>query len=102
MKSKLIVRIAGIMMGAAVLGSIAADELPETQSFARYESMLRRSPFAVATAAVEAPAATPISAKDLYVVSMARTRDGDVVTIGSRTDKNFKKVLTSKAPVDGY
>jgi hypothetical protein len=63
--------------------------------------MLEHSPFAVATAVV-APAATPNFAKDLYVANAAKSPDGDMVTIASMTDKDFKKYLTTKTPMDGY
>ena len=79
----------------------AADELPKPYNFERYQAMMDRSPFAVATA-VAAPAATPNFAKDLYVANAARSKEGDLVTIASSTDKNFKKYLTTNAPVDGY
>ncbi len=39
------------------LRMIVADDLPKPFSFARYQAMMDRSPFAVATAV--APAATP-------------------------------------------
>jgi hypothetical protein len=86
-----------------VAGSIAfaGDDVPKPQAFARYEPMMKRSPFAVATA-VALPAATPNFAKDLYIANAARTADGDLVTLASSTDKNFKKYLTTKAPVEGY
>src|SRR5207248_11105508 len=41
-------------------------------------------------------------AKDLYVANAARSPDGDMVTIASSVDKEFKKYLTTKNPVDGY
>ena len=63
--------------------------------------MLDHSPFAVASAVV-APAATPNFAKDLYVANAAKSPDGDMVTIASSSDKEFKKYLTTKNPVDGY
>jgi hypothetical protein len=63
--------------------------------------MVDNSPFAIATA-VAAPAATPDFAKDLYVANAARSPDGDLVTLASTSDHNFKKYLTTKAPVDGY
>jgi len=63
--------------------------------------MVDQSPFAVATA-VAAPAATPDFAKDLYIANAARSQDGDLVTIASTGDHNFKKYLTTKEPVDGY
>lgn len=80
---------------------IVADDVPKAFTFARYQAMLDRSPFAVATA-VAAPAATPNFAKDLYVANAAHSKDGDLVTIASSADKNFKKYLTTAAPVDGY
>src|SRR5260370_18605418 len=57
--------------------------------------------FAVASA-VAGPAATPDFAKDLYIANAARSQDGDMVTIASTSDHNFKKYLTTKEPVDGY
>ena len=63
--------------------------------------MVDQSPFAVATA-VAAPAATPDFAKDLYIANAAQSQDGDLVTIASTSDHNFKKYLTTKEPVDGY
>ena len=81
-----------------VLG--AADDLPKPFTFARYQPMMDRSPFAVATAV--APVVAPNFAKDLYVANAARAKEGDLVTIASSTDKTFKKYLTTAAPVDGY
>src|ERR1043166_5177749 len=77
------------------------DDLPTKLKFDRYHEMLDRSPFAVASS-VALPTATPNFAKDLYVAGAARSSDGVVVTIASTSDKEFKKYLTSKAPVDGY
>jgi hypothetical protein len=78
-----------------------ADDLPTKLNFDRYKGMLDHSPFAVATAVV-APAATPNFAKDLYVANAAKSADGDMVTIASMSDKDFKKYLTTKTPADGY
>jgi hypothetical protein len=63
--------------------------------------MLEHSPFAMATAVI-VPAPTPDFAKDLYVANAARSPDGAVVTIASSSDKDFKKYLNMKTPVDGY
>jgi hypothetical protein len=63
--------------------------------------MMKRSPFAVATAAAVA-APTPNFAKDLYIANAARTPEGDLITLASTTDKNFKKYPTSTTPDDGY
>jgi hypothetical protein len=88
----------------AVLGVIysqAEEVLPPQFNFDRYSKMVDQSPFAIATA-VAAPAATPDFAKDLYIANAARSPDGDMVTLASSSDHNFKKYLTTKEPVDGY
>jgi hypothetical protein len=88
----------------ALLGVICAqaeDILPPRFNYDRYSKMVDHSPFAIATA-VAAPEATPDFAKDLYVANAARSSDGDMVTLASTSDHNFKKYLTTKAPVDGY
>src|SRR5690348_3821023 len=87
------------LVGAAY--SHAEDVLPPQYNFDRYAKMMDKSPFAVATA-VAAPAATPDFAKDLYIANAAKSQDGDLVTIASTADHNFKKYLTTKEPVDGY
>src|SRR5215211_2106384 len=81
--------------------SHAEDVLPPQYNFDRYSKMVDQSPFAVATAAA-APAATPDFAKDLYIANAAKSQDGDLVTIASTADHNFKKYLTTKEPMDGY
>jgi hypothetical protein len=88
----------------ALLGAIIGrgdDVLPPRFNFDRYSAMLDHSPFAIATAAA-LPEATPDFAKDLYVANAARSPEGDMVTIASSSDQNFKKYLTTKEPVDGY
>ena len=93
-----------LVSAAALLGVICAqaeDVLPPRFTYDRYSKMVDNSPFAIATA-VAAPAATPDFAKDLYVANAARSPDGDLVTIASTSDHNFKKYLTTKGSVDGY
>jgi hypothetical protein len=88
----------------ALLGAIrshAGDILPPRFNFDRYSAMVEQSPFAIATAAA-LPEATPDFAKDLYVANAAHSPEGDLVTIASSSDHNFKKYLTTKEPVDGY
>src|SRR5437899_2250130 len=94
-----------VLIGALILlaSSVVAqadDGLPKRSDFNRYQAMLNRSPFAIATA--PSAGAGPDFAKDLYVANAARSPDGDMVTIASASDKNFKKYLTTKMPVDGY
>jgi hypothetical protein len=80
----------------------ASDVVPKRTEFARYQTMLEHSPFAVATA-VALPAATPSFAKDLYIANAARSPEGDLVTIASASDKNFKEYLSTKEPnIHGY
>jgi hypothetical protein len=93
--------LATILAIAGATYSQAEDALPRQYNFDRYAKMVDQSPFAVATA-VAAPAATPDFAKDLYIANAARSQDGDLVTIASTGDHNFKKYLTTKEPVDGY
>jgi len=93
-----------LMLILAVLGVIhseAEEVLPPQFNFDRYSKMVDQSPFALATA-VAAPAATPDFAKDLFIANAARSPDGDMVTLASTSDHNFKKYLTTREPVDGY
>src|SRR5712691_6377495 len=85
----------------AAISARADDDVPKRLAFDRYQGMLDRSPFAVATAVI-APAAASSFAKDLYVANAAKSEDGDMVTIASSSDRNFKKYLTTKEPVDGF
>jgi hypothetical protein len=93
--------LATILAMAGATYSQAEDVLPPQYNFDRYSKMVDQSPFAIATA-VAAPAATPDFAKDLYIANAARSQDGDLVTIASTGDHNFKKYLTTREPVDGY
>lgn len=79
----------------------AKDDLPKTEPFSHYAPMLKRSPFAVATASAPT-GAKPDFAKDLYVANAAHSTDGDFVTIASTTDKNLKEYLNTREAVDGY
>ena len=94
----------GLISILALLGAIrsqADDVLPQRFNFDRYSAMVDKSPFAIATAAL-LPEATPGFAKDLYVANAAHSPEGDLVTIASISDKNFKKYLSTKESVDGY
>ena len=90
-----------ILAVLGVINSQAEEVLPPQFNFDRYSKMVDKSPFAIATA-VAAPAATPDFAKDLYIANAARSSDGDMVTLASTSDHNFKKYLTTKESVDGY
>src|SRR5204863_6981613 len=95
-----------LMLGS-ILATLASayvqadDVLPPRFNFDRYSRMVDHSPFAIATA-VALPSATPDFAKDLYVANAARSPEGDLVTIASSSDQNFKKYLNTREPVDGY
>jgi hypothetical protein len=97
-------RSLALVSAFAVLSAIpgkADDVLPPRFNFDRYTRMVDHSPFAIATAVV-VPAATPDFAKDLYVANAAHSSEGDMATIASSSDQNFKKYLNTKEPVDGY
>ena len=85
----------------AALSGSADDVLPPRFNFDRYTRMVDQSPFTIATAAA-LPEATPDFAKDLYIANAARSPEGDMVTIRSSSDQNFKKYLGTQEPVDGY
>ena len=93
--------LATIVAIAGATYSQATDVLPPQYNIDRYSKMMEQSPFAIATA-IAAPAATPDFAKDLYIANAAKSQDGDLVTLASSADHNFKKYLTTKEPVDGY
>src|SRR6266550_4894378 len=93
--------LATVFALAGATYSQAEEVLPPQYNFDRYSKMVDQSPFAVASA-VAAPAATPDFAKDLYIANAARSPDGDMVTLASTSDHNFKKYLTTKEPMDGY
>src|SRR6476661_291872 len=99
MKYSLTLAMIIAMAGASY--SQAEEVLPPQYNFDRYSKMMDQSPFAIASA-VAAPAATPDFAKDLYIANAAKSQDGDLVTLASSADHNFKKYLTTKEPVDGY
>ena len=90
-----------ILVLFGVMYSQAEEALPAQFKFDRYSKMVDHSPFAVATE-VAAPAATPDFAKDLYIANAARSPEGDMVTLASTSDHNFKKYLNTREPVDGY
>jgi hypothetical protein len=93
--------LAFALLAVLPLPLLLAEDVPKPFTFARYQAMMDRSPFAVATA-VAVPAATPNFAKDLYIANAARSQNGAFVTIASSADKNFKKYVSTDAPEDGY
>jgi hypothetical protein len=101
MKTRNLILALLALVAIVPLSRLLGDDVPTPYTFARYQAMLDRSPFAVATA-VAAPVATPNFAKDLYIANAAHSKDGDFVTIASSADKNFKKYLSGSAPEDGY
>src|SRR5262249_52443572 len=100
MKTKYLLLFAGSILCLTSKGW-AKDDLPKTEPFSHYSAMVKRSPFAVATAAGPT-GAKPDFAKDLYVANAAHSTDGDFVTIASTTDKNLKEYLNTREAVDGY
>jgi hypothetical protein len=98
--SSLWIVILGLIGPAAMVR--AEDDLPKRLSFDRYQQMLVHSPFAVATAAAPVVVA-PDAFKGLYVANAAHMPEGDLVTIMSTDDKNFKEYVSTKQPNEhGY
>src|SRR6266704_4351083 len=100
-RMKYSITFAAVVLLLGAIRSQAEEVLPPHFNFERYTKMVDHSPFAVATS-VAAPAATPDFAKDLYIANAARSPDGDMVTLASTSDHNFKKYLTTREAVDGY
>jgi len=100
-RTRILVLPLAISISVGLQTARADDDLPKRPNFDRYKGMIEHSPFAVASAMV-APAEAPNFAKDLYVANAAKSPDGDMVTIASTVDKDFKKYLTTKEPVEGY
>jgi hypothetical protein len=102
MKTKILILTALLMPALSGIAAPKEDALPKTLTFARYEAMTSKSPFAVATAAIPAPQA-PNVFKDLYISNAAKLTDESVVTLTSSTDKNLKEYLSTKGPNEhGY
>lgn len=101
MKAKAVILVtAGVFLGLTSFGW-AKDDLPVRQKFARYEPMVKRSPFAIATANAPLPS-SPDFAKDLYIANAAHSTGGDFVTLASTTDKNLKEYLNTRETIHGY
>lgn len=100
MKTTPLVSLSFVSLALAPV-SLGADETPKPQAFARYEPMMNKSPFALATAAVAPPPQAPNFAKDLYIANAAKLADNAVVTLASNVDKNLKEYLSTKEPSKG-
>ena len=100
--NKQLLLAAAATLTVSVHTSLADDgDVPKPLEFARYQAMMDRSPFSIATAPAATPPPAPNFAKDWYIANAARSPDGDLVTIASSTDKNFKLYLNTREPVDG-
>ena len=93
--------VAAALCLATTLWAKDKDALPQTLAFSHYEPMVKRSPFAVASAAGPV-GATPDFAKNLYVANAAHSTDGDYVTVASTVDKDLKEYLNTRETIHGY
>lgn len=88
-----------LLAGGSVLladQSSPAEALPEAVPLSRYQNLIEKSPFALATAVTPPPAPkeeTPSFAKDFYITGMAQLGKENFVTISSR-DKQRRFSLT--------
>jgi hypothetical protein len=88
---------ATILLGVFLAANcFALDDVPRRPEFDRYAAMMKKSPFAVATAVVNVE--KPNFAKDLYVANAAKLSDGDMITVQSAVDRNLKEYLNTNGP----
>ncbi len=80
----------------------ADDVIPKRTDFSRYAAMVEHSPFAVASAPVQA-STTPSWSKDLFIANAAHMPEADLITIMSLSDKNLKEYVSTDEPNEhGY
>jgi hypothetical protein len=84
------------LLAIAAGNSLALDDIPKRPPFDRFTALMNKSPFAVATAAVDVE--KPNFAKDLYLANAAKLSDADMITVQSAVDRNMKEYLTTKGP----
>ena len=80
-----------IIISVMPLITLADDPLPKRSDFNRYQAMLTRPPFAIATVAV--PSATPDFAKDLFVAMEETGKDPAALV----EERGLKQVTDSGA-----
>ena len=69
-------------------GAEPAEVAPAPLMAARYDTMIKKSPFAPATAAATPPPAAPSFTTNYYISGIARIGDTDFVTVVSRSDQS--------------
>lgn len=77
-----------------------AGDLPVVYPPARYEQMVKKSPFALATPVVAAPA-TPGFATNLYVTGVAKIGNADFVSISTRDQQSRFSLLAGESSSEG-
>jgi len=86
------------LCGPVLRGEITAD-LPASLPPDRYEQMVKKSPFALATPVVVAPV-TPPFASTLYVTGIAKIGNADFVSISSRDSQTKLSLLAGEPGQD--
>jgi len=93
----------GLILAQSLCGfSIRADiqgDIPVPLPAARYEQMVKKSPFALATPVVPV-AATPGYAANLYVTGIAKIGNADFVSISSRDQQSKFSLLSGEVGAD--
>lgn len=77
----------------------ASSDLPAAWPEARYEPMIKTSPFALATPVV--PVAAPGFASNLYLTGLAKVGDRDFVTIAYRDQQSRFSLYAGEESTDG-
>ncbi len=86
---------------APLLGQAAENDIPKRPPFPQYNTLIKHSPFAVASQVVVQQA--PPFAKDLYLANAAKIPGGDMITVQSAVDRGMKEYLSTKGPNEhGY
>jgi hypothetical protein len=85
------------LLGSATIATLSGNDqvvIPSAMAEDRYQAMIMRSPFSVATPEEEPGA--PSFAEKLFVVGLAKLGDEDMVTISSRGNSDRPFTLAGK------
>jgi hypothetical protein len=89
-----------IVLVGAICASAATD-IPVAKPISRYEKILNKSPFALATAEAPPEAPTAGFAANFYVSGIAKIGDSDVVNVRSRDQTQSFSLIANEPGPDG-
>ncbi len=94
-----VVQLASAALVSMSATAAAPSEIPAAWPEARYESMMKSSPFALATPI--APVAAPGFASNLYLTGLAKIGERDFVTIAYRDQQSRFSLFTGEQSTEG-